>query len=244
MVEVTTHNFLWFKRKEVWFYKGGPVNEEAYTVFSVSSLPCTGNCRFHEKYQTSVIDLSKTETELFNAIHPTYRYDIRAAQKKGLKSSLFPSLTASDCLELIKGYNLFAAEKKIPNINERLLKALQKKGNILFSKVFYENADVATHIYIFDSETISLFSSFHNVNFSDIKIRSEANKLLHWEDITYAKRNEFKKYDWGGVNPAKLPGVSKFKMNFGGETVENFRYIKTSNLIYRIIKLFKRNNGQ
>jgi lipid II:glycine glycyltransferase (peptidoglycan interpeptide bridge formation enzyme) len=144
---------------------------------------------------------------------------------------------------LIKGYNLFAAEKKIPDMNERLLKALRQKGNILFSKVFYKDTDVATHIYIFDEETISLFSSFHNVNFSDLKIRSEANKLLHWEDVTHVKLNGFKKYDWGGVNPIKLPGVSKFKMNFGGETVENFRYIKTSTLIYRLIKLLKGNNG-
>lgn len=243
MLEITTHNLPLIKRKEVWFYKGGSIKKEAYTVFSAANKPYSGKCEFLEKYQTVVIDLLKKETELLNAIHPTYRYDIRSAQKKGIISKMFLRPNLTDCLELINSYNAFAAEKKIPEMNKRWVKALQKNGSIIFSKAFFRNEDITTHVYIFDKETISLFSSFHNVNFSDSKIRSEANKLLHWEDILYSKNSGFKKYDWGGINPIKLPGVSKFKMSFGGDITENYRFIKTNPVLYYIINMLKKING-
>ncbi|MGZ3903040.1 MAG: hypothetical protein ACXVC6_05065 [Bacteroidia bacterium] len=240
MLEFTTHNFPFLKRKEIWFYDGQAVKEEAYTVFSVSNLPSPANCSFHEKYQTVVIDLSKTENELLNEIHPTYRYDIRAAQKKGIISKLYLKPSAADCAELVKSYNLFAVEKKIAGFNERWLNALRKKGNILFSKAFFENNEIVTHVYIFDEETISLFSSFHNVNFTDNKIRSESNKFLHWEDILFSKKNGYKKYDWGGINPVKLPGISKFKLSFGGRQIESYRFIKTYGIFFKLAGLFKK----
>ena len=48
------------------------------------------------------------------------------------------------------------------------------------------------------------------------------------------------KYDFGGINPEKVPGISQFKLNFGGEVEGKYRFIQTSNLVYFLIRLFKR----
>lgn len=243
MLQFTTHNFLFFSRKEVWFYNGEKLNGKGYTVFSAAKKRKEGNTAFFEKYNTSIIDLSKPETELHNAIHPTFRYDIRVAEKNAIHVKLIKVPTREDCLKLIEDYNSFAKEKDLPPINKHRIMCLHKKGCINISKALLDNTEIVTHVYIFDKETVSLSSSFHHGGFTDQKLRSAANKLLHWKDILAFKELGFSHYDFGGINMSKLPGVSKFKMSFGGETVENFRYIQTSNLIYRLIKILRKNNG-
>ncbi|MGZ3863966.1 MAG: hypothetical protein ACXVPN_05650 [Bacteroidia bacterium] len=240
MLEFTTNNFLFFSRKEVWFYNGEKVTEGSYTVYTAAQKTIQGRTTFLEKYNTTIIDLSKTEIELQNAIHPTFRYDIRIAEKNSITTLLIDNPTQKDCLKLINDYNRFAFEKKLKPMKKNWLMTLQKKESIYISKAFSGNTEIATHVYIFDDETISLSSSFHDNTYTDQKLRSAANKLLHWKDIIAFKNRGFLQYDFGGLNMTKLPGVSKFKMSFGGKTTENYRFIKTHSLIYRLIKLLNR----
>jgi len=240
MLIFTTHNYLLFTRQEIWFYNGEPIKEGTYNVFSSAKIISEGNNKFQEKYNTSIIDLLKPEEELFKAIHSTFRYDIRSAEKKNILHKTILITKKEDCNDLIKAYNSFAKSKNMPTINPQHILALQKTGNIYITKVLLNGMEVSTHIYIFDENIISLASSFHNVNFTDDKLRSEANKYLHWKDILLFKSMGFKQYDFGGLNQKKLPGVSKFKINFGGETVENFRFIKTSAFIFYLISIFKK----
>lgn len=239
MLIFTTHNFFSFTRKEIWFYAGEEFEEGLYNVFSSAKHSYRSSYLFHEKYNTSVLDLSKSETELYNNIHSTFRYDIRNAEKKRISTQLYFNPDKKDCLKLINNYNLFAHKKGLQKMNFKWVMALQKKGNICFSKVFLNHTEIATHVYIFDKETISLSSSFHNIEFKDDKLRSASNKLLHWKDILSFKEKGFKYYDFGGINPQKLPGVSKFKTSFGGQTIESFRFIKTNVFIYTIITILK-----
>ncbi len=239
MLEFTTHKYFLFTRKEFWFYDGEKIKEGAYNVFSVAKKTYGANNNFLEKYKTSIIDLSKSEEELFNAIHPTFRYDIRAAEKQKIEYKTFVNPTKSECINLVHDYNLFAKSKQLPLMNMNRILTIQKSGNIYITKALLQGNEISTHIYIFDKNVISLMTSFHNINFSTDKLRSEANKYLHWKDILLFKTRNFKQYDFGGLNLEKLPGVSKFKMNFGGETVENIRFIKTSFFIYFLMTLYK-----
>jgi lipid II:glycine glycyltransferase (peptidoglycan interpeptide bridge formation enzyme) len=240
MLEFTTHNLPFFERKEIWFYNGEKLKTSSYTVFCAAKKLFGTQNVLYEKYQTSVINLLKEEEALFEAIHPTFRYDIRSAEKMEIKTDVFLNPGKTECGKLIFDYNLFAKDKGLPAMNEKWIYALQKKGNLCFSKAYLKNNEIATHVYIFDEQTISLSSSFHNIFFTDDKIRSAANKLLHWKDVVSFKNKGFTEYDFGGLNPTKLPGVSKFKSNFGGESTENFRFIMTSSFLFSLIKLFKK----
>jgi len=240
MVEFTTHNYLLFSRKEVWFYNGELLRPATYTVFSAAKKVHPSHNRFLEKYHTSAVDLQKKEEDLFGAIHATYRYDIRVAEKQDLRTVTYLNLSKMDCLTLVEEYNQFAREKNLEFMQPEWALAIRGKRNICFTRVFKNHTLIVTHIYIFDEHTISLSSSFHNIHFKEDKLRSEANKFLHWRDMVFFKAMGFKAYDFGGLNLQKLPGVSKFKMNFGGETVENYRFIKASAFVFNLVALIKK----
>lgn len=240
MLFFTTHNYFVFTRKEIWFYDGEAMQEGTYNVYTAAAKVGQGNIRFQEKYVTSIIHLLKPEEELFKSIHPTYRYDIRSAEKKNILYNPILNPTKEDCINLLKSYNEFAKNKNMPRMNRHRILALQGIGNIYITQVLSHGIIVSTHVYFFDNNIISLASSFHNIDFTDDKIRSEANKYLHWKDVLLFKSMHFKQYDFGGVNEKKHPGISKFKLNFGGEKVENYRFIKTSAFVFYIISIFKK----
>jgi lipid II:glycine glycyltransferase (peptidoglycan interpeptide bridge formation enzyme) len=240
MLLFTTHNYFVFTRKEIWFYNGEPVKEGTYNVYAAAKKISNENNKFQEKYKTSVIHLSKLEEELFKAIHATYRYDIRSAEKKNILHKTILNPKKEDCIELVKSYNFFAKSKNMPTMSLRRILALQKTSSIYITKALQDEKEISTHVYIFDENIISLASSFHHIDFTDGKIRSEANKYLHWKDILLFKSIGFQQYDFGGVNEKKHPGISKFKLSFGGEPVENYRFIKTSTFIFYLITILKK----
>jgi lipid II:glycine glycyltransferase (peptidoglycan interpeptide bridge formation enzyme) len=243
MLDITTHNYFIFTRKEFWFYDGEEIKEGTYNVYTASKKAPIWENKFQEKYKTSVINLLKSEEDLFKSIHSTYRYDIRSAKKKQVFYKTILNPQKEDCIDLLQAYNAFAKHKKLPVMSLQRILAFQKTGNLCITKTMLEGIEISTHIYLFDENTISLTNSFHNIHFTNDKIRSEANKYLHWRDILQFKLMNFKQYDFGGLNEKKHPGIGKFKLNFGGEITENYRFIKTSPLIFYIIAILKKING-
>jgi lipid II:glycine glycyltransferase (peptidoglycan interpeptide bridge formation enzyme) len=240
MLIFTTHNFFFFSRKEIWFYDGEPLKEGTYNVFSVAKKIHGTDPKFIEKYSTCIIDLTKTEEELFNAVHPTFRYDIRAAQKHKIEYKFYSAPNTNDCIYFTNAYNLFAQTKDLPAMNIKHILTPQIAGGLFISCMLSDKEIIVTHFYFYDKKTVSLISSFHNINFKNNKLRSEANKYLHWKDILQFKSMGLKHYDFGSLNPDKLPGISKFKTSFGGETVENYRFIKSSPVVFSLINIFKK----
>ena len=94
----------------------------------------------------------------------------------------------------------------------------------MLTKVLQNNIEIATHFYIFDDKRVRLLYSYHNIEFLDDTLRSYANKFLHWEDILFFKSKNFLFYDFGGINMDNHPGISKFKLAFGGILVDNYSY--------------------
>jgi len=240
MLIFTTHKYLFFTRKEIWFYDGEPVSEGTYNTFSAAKKNTGGHAKFGEKYLTSVVDLKKTEDELFKAIHPTYRYDIRSAEKKNMSFITILKPDKRNCEDLFKSYNSFAKAKGVPALKAKSILVLRETGNVCMTKILLNDVEISTHTYLYDKKTVSLASSFHNIHFTDDKIRSEANKYLHWKDILLFKSMGFEEYDFGGLNQKKFPGITKFKESFGGTTVENYRFIKTSSIVFYLVSIFKK----
>lgn len=240
MLEITTHRFPFFTRKEFWFYEGENINEGTYNMFSVAAKLPEKNACYVQKYQTSVIDLHQGEQDLFQRIHPRYRSYIRAAEKNNLEYAPVTQPTKEDCSRLAATFKTFAKHKTILPIRNSWIKALHQSKNICFTKIRMNETDIITHVYLFDKSNIILTHTFHNLDFKDERVRSDANKLLHWKDILLFKKMNYQQYDFGGINPEKLPGISNFKLNFGGEVKEYYRYIQTTSLLFLISNLYKR----
>ncbi|TSC74310.1 MAG: Methicillin resistance protein, partial [Parcubacteria group bacterium Gr01-1014_44] len=57
---------------------------------------------------------------------------------------------------------------------------------------------------------------------SDYEHRSlMAPYLLHWSVIQFLKKEGFENYDLWGIDPRHWPGVTRFKLGWGGRTVEH-----------------------
>lgn len=50
--------------------------------------------------------------------------------------------------------------------------------------------------------------------------RQMAPHLLHWKIMRELKGRGFKKYDWWGINARQWPGVTRFKLSWGGRVIE------------------------
>jgi len=165
--------------------------------------------------ETVLIDLSKSDKELLSEMHPKTRYNIRVAERHGI---VIEDQVGNDAIHDF--YNL-------------LKKTSARDGFYLHPKSHYE--------YLLFSNSCELenrlFAALYNkriaaaaiVNFyggtatylhgaSDYSLRHlMAPYLLHWKIIQAAKSRGCQTYDLWGIDEARWPGVTRFKMGFGGE---------------------------
>lgn len=168
------------------------------------------------------INLTKTEDELFNEMHPKNRYNIRLAEKKGVE------------VEIIR-QNF----RKYFDDFYRLLRETAKRDNFnLHPKTYYQNvfatleennAFLAVARYEEKMLLINLIllygraAHFAFGGSSDEYKNLMAPHLSHWRGIIEAKNRGYKFYNFGGVSGnggKELEGVSFFKKRFGGELLE------------------------
>lgn len=227
MIEITTYKFLSFTKKEIWYYNGETVTPGTYTTYCYSQHIFEAGHQNELKEFTTTIDLSKAECELFNALNEPFKYEIKKAERSGFYFDSLLSPTLFDCKKMIASFNIFSKNKGIGKINTRRIIALQKTNTIVLTTIKKENTDVVTHVYLFDKGRALLLHSFHHPNKFTKQIMGEANKYLHWKDILLFKEKGIKIYDFGGINPEKVPGISQFKLNFGGiiEPVSSYTFM-------------------
>lgn len=239
MLEVCTHRFLFFKRKEFWFYDSEKINKGTYSVFCYSNEKeaCLKEHVLIE--QTSLIDLTKSEDELFRNINRTFKYHIKKAEKIGVNLNIDYSPSIQKCKEIINEFSVFAMAKNI-EWNERRIIALQKINKLIISEAFLNEEKIATHVYLHDNNRVVLLHSYSQINFQNKKVRGYANKFLHWQEILKFKKFGLKMYDFGGINLKRHPGISAFKLSFGGNLIDTYSYIETNAILTLTIKFYKK----
>lgn len=67
-----------------------------------------------------------------------------------------------------------------------------------------------------------------------------ANKLMIWESIRYAKEHGIEEYDWGGYYTGVAPDPQKeqinvFKKRFGGEIATRYNYLKNYSIPLKLL---------
>lgn len=199
----------------------------------------------HQPECTLIIDLTKSEEEILKDMKQKGRYNIRLAEKKGVK--IKESKDAKQFYEILKETTQrdgFTPHDK--DFYQMMIDTLEPAGKVKLYMAKYQGQEIAGLIATFHEDTATYYygaSSNQNRNVM-------APYLLQWHTIREAKKAGFKKYDFLGIAPPDSKnhpweGVTSFKKKFGGETVE---YVKAKEFIFkpfwywlmRLVKTMKR----
>jgi lipid II:glycine glycyltransferase (peptidoglycan interpeptide bridge formation enzyme) len=177
---------------------------------------------------TFVLDLTKSEDELLKNMHPKTRYNIRIAEKKGVKVTEDNSDKAfEEYLKLIREttqrQNFYAHSEKYHRLMWQTLKAGNKNGlTAHLLKATYEDEILVTWILFVLDDTL-----YYPYGASSNKHREVmASNLIMWEAIRFGKKLGLKKFDmWGALGPNPdihdpWYGFHRFKEGYGGKLVE------------------------
>ncbi|MDD5291475.1 MAG: peptidoglycan bridge formation glycyltransferase FemA/FemB family protein [Patescibacteria group bacterium] len=174
--------------------------------------------------KTLVLDLAKSENELLEKMHPKTRYNIRLAEKKGIK------IIEAGLEDFDKFWELMNQTSDRDDFRSHGIdyyKEMLKLGKD-FIKLFFADycgKHIATAIVSFFGDTATYM---HGAS-SDKDRNVMAPYLLQWEIIKLAKKEGNKYYDFFGIDEKKWPGVTRFKNGFSGREIN---YPGTFDLIF------------
>ncbi|OGN87309.1 MAG: hypothetical protein A2X23_05555 [Chloroflexi bacterium GWC2_73_18] len=172
---------------------------------------------------TRVIDLGRSEAELWSDLRPKWRQYVNGARRAGVR----PVEGSGERLD--EFYRLYAATARRAGFLSRsegaqrlLWEAFAGRGmaRLLFAETAGGEA-VATLLLLACGRRITEVYG----GMSEAGAVSRANYLLKWEAIRRAREAGFGSYDlWGMVTP----GIAHFKTGFGGREV---RYVGARDLV-------------
>ena len=169
--------------------------------------------------ETIVLNLRKTEDELLAAMHQKARYNIRLAQKKGVKiisgqpgdfEEFWRLMTVTGGRD---GFRLHDKEhyRRLFSLSQKTLPDKPAFVQVFFSE--YEGKKIATALMSFWGRRATYLHGGSDNDFREVM----APYLLQWEMICRAKKEGALLYDFYGISEKKWPGVTRFKRGFGGE---------------------------
>jgi len=184
-----------------------------------------------------IVDLTKSEEELLKNMHPKTRYNIRVAQKHGVKVE---ERTDNEAFEIyLKLY--FETTKRQgyhghnKDYHRKVWQTLRDANIARILLATYHLPPTTYHL------TAWMLLNFKNTLYypygGSSKIHPEvmANNLVAWEAIKLGKKMGLKKFDmWGALGPGANPkedwyGFHKFKQGYGGKLVQ---YLGTYDLVF------------
>jgi Acetyltransferase (GNAT) domain len=184
-------------------------------------------------FTTLHLDLNKSDEELLGQMSPGTRYAVqRALSRDGLRVDVIPKPSGDDLANFFEFYNPFARMRRISPADEEFLRGLAERSALVLSRVRRGGSrDLAWHAYLVGGRRMRLCHSaalgFEGVTAAQL---GRANRLLHWEDIRYAKSQRLLVFDFGGIAVGgaerELEGINRFKLGFGGTLVEEFHCVE------------------
>jgi len=175
--------------------------------------------------KTLLLDLTEDEEELLAAMHQKTRYNLRLAEKKGVK---IKKGSAADWPEFWRLMNLTGERDAF-----RLHGAAHYKNLLSIDKDFiklffaeYQGRNIAAGLFCFWKNKVTYLHGASDNEFRNVM----APYLLQWSVIKDARENGYLYYDFYGIDDKKWPGVTRFKRGFGGREVN---YPGTFDAVYR-----------
>ena len=192
---------------------------------------------------TLILDITKSEEEILARMKQKTRYNIRLAERKGVK---IKKISQPNDQEIQTFLNLSSQTSKRDKFQihpkeyyQKMLKILGANSMAGLFLAEYQNKIIAANIIIFFSDK-AVYS--HGAS-SDSHREAMAPYLLHWEQIKEAKKLGCQSYDFWGIEKIKnngqrtmnknWTGITRFKKGFGGEEIS---YPKSYDIIFDPVK--------
>jgi len=179
----------------------------------------------YEEHLNIVVDLKKSQDELWKDVHSKRRNEIRRAKKKGVTFSVDTSLDAlKRCYKIIEEVYSYA---KLPYPSFTFFKAFfensQERIGLKLFTAKYNNEIIGCMLALVFKDTIYDFYAGSYRKFYN----KYPNDLIPWEIFLWGKKNGYKTFDFGGAGKPNVPyGVRDYKKKFGGEFVNFGRFEK------------------
>ena len=170
---------------------------------------------------TVIIDLTKSEEELLAGMRRQTRYEVRRADKVGIK------VTKSNDEEIFKEFHAVQAETAkrqnfVPPSQKTLLAEKEAfLDNIVIYKACLDDEPVAYGLIIKGG----LEADYYEAASTLLNRKMPGAYALLWQAIRDLKAEGYARFNLWGIAPAGQPnhryaGVTTFKTGFGGEVVE------------------------
>ena len=167
--------------------------------------------------KTVVLDLQPSLSDIESGFHQKLRYNIRIAKKHGI--NIVESDDIEPFLKLLKETterDNFSAHDT--DYYRQMCKMFLGHAIMPVKIIYAMNGDkYCASALVLEYEDTGYY--LHGA--SSYEFRSMmAPQLMHWEIIQDLKGRDFKKYDLWGIDAIKYPGVTRFKLQFGGSVIE------------------------
>ncbi|MFH1326104.1 MAG: peptidoglycan bridge formation glycyltransferase FemA/FemB family protein [Candidatus Falkowbacteria bacterium] len=220
------------------FLRIEPVNKEISNIkYSISRVKDV------QPSKTLILNLTQTEEQLLKNMHQKTRYNIRLAEKKGVK--IKESKNVEEFWNLMKETierDSFRSYSK--DYYEKMLNVAKLTGSPRYARddmsvklyiAEYEGKVLTAGIFVFYNDTATYLHGASTHEYKNVM----APYLLHWEIIKLAKKEGYKFYDFYGINEQKWPGVTRFKKGFRGEEINYLGTfdVEFSRIWYTVYKL-------
>ncbi|MDP3730957.1 MAG: peptidoglycan bridge formation glycyltransferase FemA/FemB family protein [bacterium] len=173
--------------------------------------------------KTVILDLTQIEDQLLDRLHYKTRYNIKVAEKNDVVIHIPGPTWDVDNLDLFwKLMKKTAKRDKFSSHSKDYYKKLLNffgGASEIKTKLFlayHQDKPVAGLVLLMYKGT-----GYYLHGASDYDYRHlMAPYLLHWSVIKFLKQEGFENYDMWGIDPRHWPGVTRFKLGWGGRTVE------------------------
>ena len=195
------------KQENSIFIKAEPLQDDiAQQLVRIGYQKSSKNIQPHK---TVVLDLTQSEEELLGAMHHKTRYNIRVAEKNGV---------------------VIREEKNIDIFWNLMQKTIARDQFSSHSKEYYEKLLKLCELHVAYKNQTPLaaamilkygHTSYYLHGASDHEYRAlMAPCMLHWSIMTKLQASNIKSYDFWGIDAQRWPGVTRFKLGWGGRTIE------------------------
>lgn len=171
--------------------------------------------------KTVVVDLNLPEEVLLSKMHHKTRYNIRVGEKRGLQLQ-----ERNDLESFWKLLKHTAKNDNFSTHDKSYYEKLLNTSALNARTVFVEHDErplgkvrdrlIAGAIILTFGDTVYYL---HGAMDRDYKSWM-APYLMHWEIMKWAKAQGYHYYDFWGIDAKRWPGVTRFKLGFGGQQVE------------------------
>lgn len=181
---------------------------------------------------TTSIDLLPELSALWENTRKRFvREQINKGERNGIKV-----VVMDDWEKLVPVYKEFREGKKIANDNPKVFKECFIVNAYVDGKVIAGGAFVADGTYM---RALALASRRFQQDGKLREIVGQANRMVIWEAMVYAKNNGYREFDLGGINPDSAQdwerSLAEFKESFGGVRKPCYYYSKVNSSLLRLI---------